>query len=740
MKKDLRLNSRMTLRTALIVILLSVAGMGKIDAQEFEVDGLWYSVNSDHTSVTLIGGYQEELNIPEMVREYDWGPEYAVTAIGSRAFYYYSYSMGDLVIPNSVVSIGDSAFYYCEGFNGSLALGNSVETIGVDAFFCCWNLTGDLVIPDHVISIGEGAFDQCGFDSSLTLGNAVTTIGDRAFSNCYFCTGDLVIPNSVVSIGRDSFCGFRGSLILGNSVVTVGDRAFASCSFTGTLTLPNSITTIGKMAFSGATEFTGSLVIPSSVIAIGSNAFSGRFEQIFVDAANPMYDSRDNCNAIVETNSNKLIVGCNNTTIPSSITAIGEYALFDCTLVGTTHIPNSVVSIEEGAFEYCSGLQLPIPNCVRSIGSWAFFGCGLTGNLTIPKTVATIGVGAFAGNNVERIEVEAENPVYDSRNDCNAIIEKNTNTLVCGCTNTIIPGNVTSVGDEAFFSVSFMGNLVIPNSVTTIGDHAFSYCYNMSGNLVIPNSVITIGNEAFEGCSGLSNPLVLGSSISEIGSYAFYDCDGIDTVFSLNPNPPALFWDVFGYDVVDQLVVRCGDKDAYEASDWVNCFNTLLEDCAQYAINVENTTIGGTVSTSVNSAMLGEEVSISYIVEPGFVLNSITVCKADEETRIIPCNDNRFIMPNFDVVVKPTFVFTSVNENDNLEISVYPNPAKDFVKIEVEGLRSINVFNALGQQVFESPIDGNEFQFDLSDQEVGIYFVRIETVNGVTTKRVILTK
>jgi hypothetical protein len=359
--------------------------------------------------------------------------------------------------------------------------------------------------------------------------------------------------------------------------------------------------------------------------------------------------------------------------------------------------------------------------------------------LTIPKSVATIGFGAFSGNNIDRIEVEVENPVYDSRNDCNAIIETSTNTLVYGCKSTIIPSNVTSIGDEAFFSVSFMGNLVIPNSVTTIGDRAFNYCYNMSGNLVIPNSVITIGFEAFAGCSGFSNPLVLGSSVNEIGDFAFDGCDGIDTIISLNSNPPMLSWYVFGYDVMDQLVVGCGDKDTYEASEWINCFNTIQEDCNAYSVDVKNST-GGVVSTSVNSARLGEEVLVSYIAEPGYELNSITVCKADDETKTILCDNNSFVMLNFDVVVKPSFGNTSVNEDSNIAVSVYPNPAQGVITIEASNLQRIEVYNSLGQLVESRQSEGDVLECDLSGHEAGIYLIRMETASGIVTKRVVLTE
>ena len=133
--------------------------------------------------------------------------------------------------------------------------------------------------------------------------------------------------------------------------------------------------------------------------------------------------------------------GLTSIEIPNSVTTIGDYAFNYCYDLTSIEIPNSVTSIGDYAFQYCTSLtSIEIPNSVTTIGSSAFYYCSFLTSIEIPNSVTTIGNRAFSDcHNLTSIVVAEDNTIYDSREDCNAIIETATNTLITGCKNTVIP-------------------------------------------------------------------------------------------------------------------------------------------------------------------------------------------------------------------------------------------------------------------------------------------------------------
>ena len=359
-----------------------------------------------------------------------------------------------------------------------------------------------------------------------------------------------------------------------NSVTSIGSKVFSGCSSLTSITLPNGVTSINSEVFLGCTALT-SIIIPNSVTSINYDAFSGcsNLTSIKVETGNANYDSRDNCNAIISKKTNSLILGCKSSVIPNSVTGIGNRAFMGCSGLTSIVIPNGVTKIGEYAFYKCADLtSVTIPNNVTSIGDYAFSWCDNLNNLvynaknaelsrsvfsstikkvtigndvevipayflqstsitsiTIPKNVRSIGGFAFSYcPDLASIKVEDGNEYFDSRNNCNAIISKSSNTLVSGCKNTIIPNSVTDIGYSAFAGRLGITSITIPNSVTRIYNYAFSGCKDLT-SITIPNSVTWIGRYVFSGCESLTS-ITLPNSVKSIESYTFCDCSGLTSV------------------------------------------------------------------------------------------------------------------------------------------------------------------------------------------------------------------
>ena len=213
-------------------------------------------------------------------------------------------------------------------------------------------------IEEGVTSIGEFAFYYCTSLTTVTIGNGVTHIGNAAFNECY-SLASVTIPNSVTEIGSGAFnlCSGLSSVEIPGSLTVLSPALFFGCTSLASITIPEGVTEIGDAAFEWCTSLT-SVSIPASVQSIGEGVFGSctNLSSITVDAANTVYDSRDNCNAIIETSTNTLIAGCMSTIIPASVTAIGGYAFYECTGLTSVTIGNEVIAIDDYAFSNCKGL------------------------------------------------------------------------------------------------------------------------------------------------------------------------------------------------------------------------------------------------------------------------------------------------------------------------------------------------------------------------------------------------
>lgn len=279
---------------------------------------------------------------------------------------------------------------------------------------------------------------------------------------------ELIIPSSIEHEGKTWPVTKIGEYSLG---------MFRQFDRIQRVVIPSSVTEIGASAFSGLPALE-SIYISKSVVKIADNLLGEEYTnptRIEIEPGNPVYDSRENCNAIIVTATNTLIVGRQGSVIPSSVTLIADNAFKSCKGLKSIVIPEGVKSIGKSAFEGCSGLTaITIPASVESIGSGAFFEC--TG--------------------IRSIKVAQGNRVYDSREDCNAIVNTRTNELILACPSTKIPNGINKIGYRAFYHCTLSNGLELPEGIEEIADEAFAGCTGYS-ELVLPASLKKLGKDVF---------------------------------------------------------------------------------------------------------------------------------------------------------------------------------------------------------------------------------------------------
>ena len=356
----------------------------------------------------------------------------------------------------------------------------------------------------NVSSIQGSAFEEnYGLHEVTSLG-IVTILDGSCFKKCTNLT--TIDISNITTINLSAFEGdgnleyFSGSdstageLNLPNLTGTLGNNAFKGCTKLTSVASLGSITSIGNSAFENCVNL-ATINIPSTVASVGANAFNNT--AWYVNQPNGVVYINTVAYAIKGNTSSTITLNSNTTMIIKSF------------LSGHSEVTSLVLN---------EGLEIIEADALTNNHLQAFH---------LPSTV-----NSFADNRcfnyANAVTVASGNTKYDSRDNCNAIIETSTNTLLSGCPSTVIPNTVTKIGVRAFNGCP-LTSINIPNSVTELGPSAFDGCKNMTGDLTVPGSVKKIGSRAFAGCGSASgnpglNDITFQEGVEEIGTYCFEGC------------------------------------------------------------------------------------------------------------------------------------------------------------------------------------------------------------------------
>ena len=477
---------------------------------------------------------------------------------------------------------------------------------------------GELTIPAYVysegraysvVAIGEKAFDQCNI-TSVTIPNSVTRIGANAFMYCYSLTA-VTLSENLAAIENYTFYGCENlaAINVPNSVQSIGEEAFAYCYDLASMTIGSGVTSIAYKAFGSCSSLT-SLTIPNSVTYIASYAFWGTraLTSIVVESGNTVYDSRNNCNAIVETATNTLITGCQSTIIPESITSLGQ-----------------------GAFSQCDNLiSITIPNGVTSIGADAFYYCDNLASVNLGEGVQTIGYYAFAR--------------------CNAL------------TTITIPNSVTTIREGAFFECDNLASVNLGEGVHTIGYCAFEYCHALT-SITIPASVTSIDN------------------------YAFYNCP---TIVMEGATPPAIAYSTFNSDAT--ILVPCTAVETYQAAEYWQNLNIQGNN---YTVALSSTEGGSALVTSSDCAT--NMVTIEAYADSGYEFTQWSDGNTDNP-RTLTLTENIELTAEFSKVTYPV-----------TNLVVTPNCGTAYASWESDApWFEVIVYNSIGESVVSGIINSKD--------------------------------
>ena len=495
-----------------------------------------------------------------------------------------------------------------------------------------------------------------------------------------------------------------------------------------------------------------SVSIPFTVRSIGLREFynCGKLEKITIAEANNIYDSRDNCNAVIESATNKMIAGCNRTTIPDGVVELCDYCFEGRSGLETITIPSSVIKIGSAAFKGCTSLtSVVVPDGVEWLYQ-TFEGCSALETVDIGDGVRYISWSAFKncsnlrsirfGKSLEYVDevytneedasfygcTALEEVIYDVKNELIRVlpfsdallaikkvtigpnVEKVQNHLFWRCTNlnsVTFEGDVAEIGERAFQACANLTSIEIPGTVKTIGLCAFSE----SGlkEAIIPEGVVTIDAHAFNNCENLEK-VVIPSTVTTIGEWAFYDDFKLKTVVSNMLNPAEIDVSRFVYDsqsgsFTSTLYIPEGAKATYLTAGYWDLFEKIIDPLKKEPIKVSSSK--QLTYYSVYDLDFTDKPELKTYVATGYDKASGTIWLT--RVKEVPANTGFLLM----------------GEADTYEIPVKAGGLSSYYQ---------NMFKGTLEATTIYTTDGDYTNYYLSNGESGVGFYKVTKEEGVT--------
>jgi hypothetical protein len=516
----------------------------------------------------------------------------------------------------------------------------------------------------------------------------------------YAAHGELVIPETVT---------YEGTTY---SVTIIEKRAFNGCSgLTGTLVIPNSIVEIKAAAFCDCVGFTGDLVIPNSVTKMNidlsyESTVPGAFENCTgFDGRLVLSNSLD---TIGDARGGGCFSGCNNLTgelvLPNTLTYIGGDAFAGCSgFTGILVIPESVTQINSHAFAYCTGIEdvvFPTVSVPFVNEGGLFSGCSGLTSITLPEGWITTGDYTFAS--------------------CTGLREVH------------LPESMKVIGRGCFEDCTNLASINFPVDLDEIILFAFLRCTGLSDAIVI--NAKRIYRLSFGSCTGIRH-LVLGEHLNYISEVAFKDTN-IETMTIKAIVPPELDSSdivyAWHFDRNLPITVPCSSLEAYQNAEVWGEFANMNEGATDLFSAVSSDENAGTVAILKEATCKDGTVKVEAMPNPGYEFLYW------EANGIQVSSDNPYIFElEEDTELVAFFSSDGVDEMEQI-YSVYPNPAKDLVRIEGLESSEVRIYNTLGQLV---SVNHGTNEISVRDSPNGVYLLRITDVDGSSfTSRIIVAK